>query len=141
MNDQFQKNESGSSVIEMSLLGVLIFGVLTQLIVLLGVTHRSNLAAEAAAREVGRAVSLSDSTDEANDRAKVVLRQVERNHGLQPGSLEVAIEGQISRGSDLRIVVRTEVPAMSIPFVGMDALPIPIEARTAVRIDRYRSFS
>lgn len=133
--------ERGSAIIEMALLGTLIFGVLVQAMVLFGVLHRATLATSAAAREYGRAIVLADSERDALTRGDLVVEQAARNHGLPSRSLHATVEGTRARGELLRVHVRTDVAIFRIPFLG-DVFPsvsVPVEATHVVQIDRYRS--
>lgn len=136
------RDERGSAVVELTVLGTLIFGVLVHAVVLFGVIQRSSLAASAAAREVGRAAALADDDTEAAARAQLAIAQAEQNHGLEPGSLDVQVSGTVARGEKLRIFVRTVVPVAQIPFLGSvwSSLTIPVEATFVARVDRYRGF-
>src|SRR6185312_5183134 len=109
-----KERERGSAIIEFSVLGTLIFGVLIHAVVLFGVLHRATLATSAAAREYGRAVVIADSEDEA-----------------------------AARGELLRVRVQTDVAVLRIPFVGevWPSLSVPVEATHVVQLDRYRSGS
>ena len=91
-----RREERGSSIVEFSVIGVLGFGLLVQVIVLFGVLHRATLATSAAAREVGRAVVLADSDDVAMRHASVVVEEVARDHGLPSGSLQPHVEGRVA---------------------------------------------
>jgi hypothetical protein len=136
------REERGSSIVEFSVIGVLGFGLLVQVIVLFGVLHRATLATSAAAREVGRTVVLADSDDAAMQRASVVVEEAARDHGLAPGSLQPHVEGRVARGAQLRVTVRTDVAVFRLPFVG-DVVPsvsVPVVATHVVQVDRYRSF-
>jgi hypothetical protein len=133
--------DRGSAIIEMALLGTLIFGVLVQAIVLFGVLHRATLATSAAAREYGRAIVVADSEHDAMTRGDLVVEQAARNHGLPSGSLHTTVEGTRARGELLRVHVRTEVAIFRIPFLGdvFSSVSVPVEATHVVQIDRYRS--
>ena len=136
-----EMKERGSSIVEFTLLGTLVFGVLVQAVVLFGVLHRATLATSAAAREYGRVVVLADSPDDAMRRGALVVVQAGRNHGLGPGALHASLEGRPARGELLRVHVRTEVAVFRFPFLG-DVLPsvsVPVEATHVVQVDRYRS--
>jgi hypothetical protein len=135
--------ERGSAIIEFSVLGTLIFGVLIHAVVLFGVLHRATLATSAAAREYGRAVVIADSEEEAAALGALVVEQAGRNHGLPPGALRASVEGLRRRGELLRVRVRTDVPVLRIPFVGevWPSLAVPVEATHVVQLDRYRSGS
>ena len=134
--------EAGSAVVEFAVLGIVLLGVLVQIIVIFGMLQRATLATSAAAREVGRAVVLADSIDDAAARSTIVIDQATKNHGLAPGSLHPSVDGEIVRGARLRIAVTTEVALLQIPFIGpvWPSLAIPVESTHVVQVDRYRSF-
>lgn len=136
------RGEAGSAVVEFAVLGVVLFGVLVEIIVMFGMLQRATLATSAAAREVGRAVVLADSVDDASSRSATVIEQAARNHGLAPGALHPSVHGELVRGERLRVTVATEVPLVRIPFVGpvWPTLAVPVESTHVVQVDRYRSF-
>jgi hypothetical protein len=133
--------ERGNAVIELAILGSLVFGVLIHVLVVFGAVHRATLATSAAAREYGRAIVVSSSEAEAVARGDAAVELAGRNHGLPPGALHASVAGMRRRGEVLVVRVRTEVPIATIPFIGSVApgLHVPVEATHAVRIDRYRS--
>ena len=133
--------EAGTAVVEMAILGSLIFGVLIHVLVVFGSLHRATLATSAAAREYGRAIVVADTEAEAAQRGDAAVELAGRNHGLAPGALHASFGGMRRRGEVLVVRVRTEVPIASIPFIGSvwPGLSVPVEAAHAVRIDRYRS--
>jgi len=132
--------EGGASIVEFAVLGTLVFGMLTQLVVLFGLVHRATLATTAAAREVGRAVAVAADDADLARRTLITLDAVTRNHGLAAGSLAVGVEGDRRRAATVRVRVRTTVEVVRIPFLGAVPGPvIPVEATQLVRIDRYRS--
>jgi hypothetical protein len=135
------KEQRGSAVIEMAVLGSLVFGALLQVIVVFGAVHRATLATSAAAREFGRAVTVADGEAEASARGAAVVELVGRNHGMADGALRASVSGVRRRGAVLVVRVRTDVPAVRIPFLdlGIPGLRIPVEATHALRLDRYRS--
>ncbi len=135
------RGERGSAVVEIAILGSLVFGVLIHVIVVFGDLHRATLATSAAAREYGRAVVVAGSETEAVRRGADVVELTGHNHGLAPGALHPSVAGVRRRGEVLIVRVRTEVPVASIPFIGsvLPGLSVPVEATHAVRLDRYRS--
>lgn len=137
-----RRGERGSAVVEFAVLGVVLLGVLVEVVVMFGTLQRAALATSAASREVGRAVVLAESIDDASSRAAIVVHQAEGNHGLPSGSLQPSLDGQLARGARLRVSVATEVPVLRIPFVGSvwPSLSVPVEATHVVQVDRYRSF-
>lgn len=135
------RSEAGTAVVEMAILGSLIFGVLIHVLVVFGTLHRATLATSAAAREYGRAIVVADSEAEAARRGDAVVELAAKNHGLTPGSLVASAAGFRARGAVLVVRVRTDVPIATIPFLGSvwPGLRVPVEAKHAVRLDRYRS--
>ena len=134
-------SEAGTAIVEMAILGSLIFGVLIHVLVVFGSLHRATLATGAAAREYGRAIVVADSEAEAARRGDAVVELAARNHGMAPRSLHASAAGFRQRGAVLVVRVRTEVPIATIPFLGSvwSGLSGPVEATHAVRLDRYRS--
>ena len=124
------------------MLGVVLLGVLVEVIVLFGTLQRATLATSAAAREVGRAVVLADTLDEAASHAAIVMDQAAANHGMAPESLDASVDGQLVRGARLRVTVATVVPLVRVPFIGpvWPSLSVPVESSHVVQVDRYRSF-
>lgn len=141
-NRSGRDRERGSAVVEFAVLGVVLLGVLVEIIVMFGTLQRATLATSAAAREVGRAVVLAESVDDAASRSAAVVDQAEGNHGLPAESLRASIDGELTRGARLRITVATEVPLVRIPFIGLvwPSLSVPVESTHVVQVDRYRSF-
>lgn len=136
------RDERGTAIVELAVLGSLIFGLLVQAVVLFGTLHRATLATSAAAREYGRAVMLADSEADALARGRLVVAQAAGNHGLEPEALVATVEGRRGRGELLVVRVRTSVPIARLPFVGevWPSLGVPVESTHAVQIDRYRGF-
>lgn len=134
--------ERGAAIIELAVLGSLVFGVLLEVVVLFGTLHRASLATSAAAREYGRVVVLAESEQEAALRGRAVVVQAARNHGLEPDRLLATVQGSRRRGEVLIVRVRTSVPLARLPFVGAvwPSLAIPVEASHPVQVDRYRGF-
>ena len=135
------REERGNAVIELAILGSLIFGVLIHVLIVFGALHRATLATSSAAREYGRAIVVANSEAEAAQRGDAVVELAGRNHGLAPGALHASFGGLRRRGEILVVRVRTEVPIATVPFIGSiwPDLTVPVEATHAVRIDRYRS--
>jgi hypothetical protein len=138
-----ERREQGSAIIEIAILGSLVFGVLLHVLLVFGALHRATLATSAAAREYGRAIVVADSEGEAAERGAIAVELAGRNHGLAPGALAPSVVGLRRRGEVLVVRVRTDVQVASIPFLGSisSALTVPVEATNAVRLDRYRSGS
>ncbi len=136
-----RRDEGGTAIVEIAILGSLIFGVLIHVLVVFGALHRATLATSSAAREYGRAIVVADSEVEAAARGDAAVELAGRNHGLAPGALHPSLAGVRRRGEVLMVKVRTDVPVAGIPFLGSvwPGLSVPVEATHAVRMDRYRS--
>ena len=82
-----------------------------------------------------------DGAEEASMRGALVVRQAAENHGLPADSLRASVDGRRARGEVLTVHVATDVPILRIPFLGAiwPSLAVPVEAKHAVQIDRYRS--
>ena len=134
--------EDGSAVVEMAVLGTLVFTLLIQLIVAFGAVQQAMLAAASAARDAGRAVSLAVDDADASARAGLALRIAARNHGLDARALHVDVHGLVVRDGVVTITVATDVPLIHLPALGAvwKGLALPVSARATVRIDRFRSF-
>ena len=92
-------SEAGTAVVEMAILGSLIFGVLIHVLVVFGSLHRATLATSAAAREYGRAIVVADTEAEAARRGDAAVELAARNHGLASGSLRASAGGFRQRGA------------------------------------------
>ena len=112
------RSERGSAIVEMAVLGSLVFGVLIHVLVVFGALHRATLATSAAAREYGRSIVLADGEAEAARRGAVVVATIGHNHGLPDGALHATVVGVRHRGEVLLVRVRMEVPVATIPFLG-----------------------
>ena len=135
------RTERGSAIVEVAVLGSLVFGVLIHVLVVFGTLHRATLATSAAAREYGRVIVIADSEADAVRRGDAAVALIAHSHGLRVDALHASAIGWRRRGAVLVVRVRTEVPVASIPFIGsvVPGLTVPVEATHAVRIDRYRS--
>src|SRR4051794_13776120 len=136
-------DERGSAIVEVAVLGSLVFGVLIHVLVVFATLHRATLATSAAAREYGRVIVIADSEADAVRRGDAAVALIAHSHGLPVNALHASAIGWRRRGAVLVVRVRTEVPVASIPFIGsvVPGLVVPVEATHAVRIDRYRSGS
>ncbi|MGZ4678040.1 MAG: hypothetical protein ACXVJ7_07500 [Acidimicrobiia bacterium] len=134
------RNQAGSAIVEMAMLGTLVFGVLLHVVLVFGALHRATLATAAAAREMGRAIVVADTESGAARRGATAVAATARNHGLASDALHASVAGIRHRGEVLLVRVRTMVPVARIPFLGtVPGLEVPVEATHAVRLDRYRS--
>lgn len=136
------RGESGQSVVDVLLLGLLFFGPLIWGLGVLADVHRAALATAAAAREAGfDAATQTDvhSADEAVDHA---VQAAFRDQSMDPSSAQAqwAAPGGLSRGGTIEVVVEYPVTVLQAPFLGRVAGPsIWVTAKHVARIDLYRS--
>ena len=133
--------DEGSAVIEMAVLGTLVFVVLVQLVVAFGLVQQATLAAAAAARDAGRGVSLAGDDTDAAARAGLAVRTAARNHGLDASRFRWNVEGPVARDGTVTVTVETAVPLIRVPALGAvwRGFAMPVSARVRVHIDRFRS--
>jgi len=134
-------DERGSAVVETALLGAMLFGLVIQVLVVVGQVQRAALATASASREVGRVVVASSTEAEAAWRARAATVTAARDHGLGDDSLAVRVTGVRGRGALMRVEVSTEVPIADVPLLGpfLRRVAVPVIAAHTVRLDRYAS--
>jgi len=134
-------DERGSAVVETALLGALLFGLVVQVLVVVGQVQRAALATASASREVGRVVEASSTEAEAAWRARAATVAAARDHGLGDDALAVRVSGVRGRGALVRVEVSTEVPIVDVPLLGpfLRRVRVPVTAAHTVRLDRYAS--
>jgi len=136
------RDDRGSALVEMAILGSLVFALLVQMIVLFGAVQQTALAATAAARDAGRAIALADDDRDGAVRADRAVREAASNHGLAVDALHVDAEGAVVRNGIVDVEVRSDVPLLRLPGLGRiwPSLAIPVSARYRAHVDRFRSF-
>jgi hypothetical protein len=133
--------EQGSAIVETAFLGALLFGIVAQVLVVVGQVQRSALATASAARDVGRAVTVSSTDPEAAWRVRAAVVTAARDHGLAEDALVARVTGMRGRGALMRVEVSTAVPLVDIPLLGpvLRRVAIPVTTAHTVRLDRYAS--
>ena len=81
--------DDGNAIVEFVFVALLVLIPLIYLIVAVAVVQRARLATTNAARDVGRAIATSDSTDQADSRAQAALRIAVANQGLRPADVQL----------------------------------------------------
>jgi hypothetical protein len=135
-------DESGQSLIDVLLLGLLFLvpliwglGVLSQL-------HAAALATTAAVREAGMSASASHDPTEAGRAVTDAVAVALSDQGLDPrlASVRWAAPSGLQRGGEVAVVVRYPVSVLQAPFLGRVSGPsIWVTATTVARIDPFRS--
>jgi Flp pilus assembly protein TadG len=136
--------ERGSAALEFIVVGMLLLVPLVYLIVTLGLIQGSALGVEAGARHVARAVATAVDTDEARDRADLVVASVVREYGLDASRTVVETRCRPAgttcprAGATLVVTLRTTVALPLVPPVlGLDRLAsVPVESTTVHKVSR-----
>jgi Flp pilus assembly protein TadG len=138
-------DDAGSASLEFLTVGLLLLVPLVYVVVALGQIQHAALGAEAAARHIARAISLSTDDADARARASGVLDSVAAQYELDAGELTLAITCQPagvscpSAGATVRVQVQTRVALpLAPPVLGLDRLAsVPIEAGAVQRMSRF----
>jgi hypothetical protein len=135
------KDESGQSLIEALLLGLVVLVPLLWALGVLADLHRTALATTAAAREAGFDAGSSTSVTDAQEAASEAVERALVDHGLDPRSSDVDLAlGQLTRGSTIEIRVAYPVTVLQAPLLGRVTGPsIWVDARHSAIVDPYRS--
>jgi len=137
--------ERGSAALEFILVGLILLVPLVYLVVALGLIQAQSLGAEAGARHIARTVSLATDAATARVGTDRVLASVVDEYGIDPQSVDVAMEcvpagsNCPQAGSTVVVTVRTRVALPLVPPVlGLDRLAsIRVEASAAQKVSRF----
>lgn len=138
-------DEAGSASLEFLTVGLVLLVPLVYLVVALGQIQHAALGADAAARQIARAISLSSDSAEARARAMIVLDSVAAQYELDAGELDLAISCQPtgvscpSAGATVRVQLQTRVTLpLAPPVLGLERLAsVAIEAAAVQRMSRF----
>lgn len=136
------RDESGGSLIEVTVLGVAILAPLIWGLMVLSGVHEASLAATAAVREAGTEAARAANGDEAVAAIKTAVTQAFVDQGIDPSSARVDWfgTGSFDRGGRIEIVVEYPVPVARAPFVGSVGGPaVWVKASHVAQIDPYAS--
>lgn len=134
--------EDGYALLEVVLLGLLLFVPTIWMLTVAGDLHRAALGSATAAREAGVAAARSDDAAAAHRAARAAGRRSLMERGVDPSAsrITLSVGPALDRGSLIEVVVSTRVPVFQAPLLGRVAGPsIELRARHLARIDRYRS--
>ena len=135
------RNQRGIALTEALLLGLVLLIPLLWLLGVLSDLQRGALASSAAAREAGSEAARSGDARTIESAVDGIVAEVFRDHGLDPGDAEFALQGGgDARGSAVEVIVRYDVTVFQIPFLGRVSGPsIGVTARHVARVDPYAS--
>ncbi|MEV8359973.1 TadE family protein [Microbacterium sp. NPDC076895] len=141
------REDDGSASLEFLTVGLLMLVPLIYVVVALGQIQHQALGAEAAARHVARAISLSSDAASAGSSASEVLSAVMAEYDLDASATSLSIScvpasaSCPTAGATVRVSVATRV---SLPFappvLRLDQIAsVPVEASAVQRMSRFWS--
>ncbi|QKE85460.1 pilus assembly protein [Arthrobacter sp. NEB 688] len=138
-----QRAESGSAVVELVMLGVLLLLPLVYLVFMLARVQAGAFTVSQAAREAGRAYVTSDVGEDALARARAAARISFLDQRFEDtGTLTIACDGSPCLRPDGRVetTATVRVPLPLVPAFLEDALPlsVPVSASQVSTVDRFR---
>jgi len=141
------REERGSASLEFLTVGLLMLVPLIYVVVALGQIQHQALGAEAAARHVARAISLSSDAASASSSASEVLSAVMAEYDLDASATSLSIScapasaSCPTAGATVRVSVATRVSLpLAPPVLGLDEIAsVPVEASAVQRMSRFWS--
>lgn len=136
------EDDDGNAMIEFVFVAILVLVPLIYLIVAVAVIQRGRLATTNAARDVGRAIATSDSTNQAAVRAQAALRIAIADQGLDPADVQLryvpaAADCQSGAGIVPSLAAGSEFEVCVIRHQRLPAVPSVLSGRGVVTIGRY----
>ncbi|WP_300591877.1 TadE family protein [Microbacterium sp.] len=144
---RFLREDDGSASLEFLTVGLLMLVPLIYVVVALGQIQHQALGAEAAARHVARAISLSSDAASAGSSASEVLSAVMAAYDLDASATSLSIScvpasaSCPTAGATVRVSVATRVSLpLAPPVLGLDQIAsVPVEASAVQRMSRFWS--
>lgn len=141
------EEERGSASLEFLIVGLLMLVPLIYVVVALGQIQHQALGAEAAARHLARAISLSSDAASAGSSASEVLSAVMAEYDLDASATSLSIScvpasaSCPTAGATVRVSVATRVSLpLAPPVLGLDQIAsVPVEASAVQRMSRFWS--
>lgn len=141
------REDDGSASLEFLTVGLLMLVPLIYVVVALGQIQHQALGAEAAARHVARAISLSSDAASAGSSASEVLSAVMAEYDLDASATSLSISCVPASatcptaGATVRVSVATRVSLpLAPPVLGLDHIAsVPVEASAVQRMSRLWS--
>jgi hypothetical protein len=136
------RTESGTVLVEVVWLAILLLVPLVYVVLAVFEVQRSAFAATAAARAAGRAYVMAPSVTEAESRARAAGRVALDDQGLEGRESLLTLECRpacLVPGSVVRVSVRAQVPLPLLPPVFGDQPPsVRVEAEQTVPYGTFR---
>jgi hypothetical protein len=135
-------DQRGLALLEVILIGLLVFAPVIWAIGVLADVHRSALAATDAVREAAFEGGRSSGLLDAGRSVDGAVRQAFADEGLDPRRAKVEWAGSpgFRRGGSIEVRVAYPVTVLQAPLIGRVSGPsIWVRATTVARIDPYRS--
>lgn len=137
-------DDDGSSSLEFIVTGVLLLVPIFYMMLVFGQLQQQTLGAEAAARQIARAVATAANVADADVRADRVLATIASEYGTDASDIDVTVvcpgvPGACpAPGATLLVTVRVEVQLPLVPAIlGLDqATTIPVEATAGQKVSR-----
>lgn len=144
---RFLREDDGSASLEFLTVGLLMLVPLIYVVVALGQIQHQALGAEAAARHVARAISLSSDAASAGSSASEVLSAVMAAYDLDASATSLSISCVPASAScptaeaTVRVSVATRVSLpLAPPVLRLDQIAsVPVEASAVQRMSRFWS--
>lgn len=139
-------DDRGSAALEFASLGLLLLVPLVYLIVLVGVIQAGALAAEGAARQAARVVTLARTEAEARAAAERAVAFALSDAGVEGAAVTVTMtcrprpEACLTRRGTVEVTVAAEIPLPLVPpILGADVPPsVRVEARSVQQVSRFQ---
>lgn len=136
------RSQSGSALIEMTWLGILLLVPLVFLVLAVLEVQRAAFASTAAARAAGRAFVLAPDPATGHARAQAAARLAATDQGIDPGGSRIQLSCRpacLVPGSVVQVRVSRQVPLPWLPAVLGDQAPsVAVDASQAVPYGTYR---
>jgi Flp pilus assembly protein TadG len=138
-------DDRGSAALEFATLGLLMLVPLVYLIVLIGVIQAGALAAEGAARQAARVVTLARTEAEARAAAERAVALAFADAGVEGADITIELtcrprpETCLTRRGIVTVTVSADVPLPLVPpILGADVPPsVRVEARSVQQVSRF----
>jgi Flp pilus assembly protein TadG len=142
-------DERGSAIVEFIFVAIVVLIPLVYVVVAVAVVQRSRLSVTNAARDIGRAVAIANSQDEAELNARVALRLALQNQGMSASDAALkyvaasancdstAVSPDLAPGSEFAVCVITHQELPAVPSV-LSGRGVTLIGRYLVHIDEFR---
>ncbi|KZE91205.1 hypothetical protein AVP41_00742 [Microbacterium sp. TNHR37B] len=142
--DTVGTGDAGSASLEFIAAGAVLLVPIVYLIIALGQIQGHAFAVEAGARYLARTIATSEDRDDADIRSQRVLAAIEREYGMEPGSVQVELRCRPQgvecprAGAVILVTLRAEVALPLVPPVlGLErAARVTVDAAASQKVAR-----